>query len=261
MGETDTKRQALNVFRMQLLGARVIPVTSGSRTLKDAMSEALRDWATNVRTTYYLIGSTAGPHPYPRLVRDLQAVIGEETREQVVAAEGRLPDLLVACVGGGSNALGLFHAFRDDASVRFLGAEAGGQGVPRGPHGASLTAGSPGVLHGSLSYVLQDDAGQIFEAHSISAGLDYPGVGPEHAFWKDTGRAEYAPATDVEALDAFVWLTRLEGIIPAFESAHALALLRQRASALPRGALVVVNLSGRGDKDAPQAQELLRGKL
>jgi tryptophan synthase beta subunit len=261
MGEEDTRRQALNVFRMQLLGARVIPVSSGSRTLKDAMSEALRDWATNVRTTYYLIGSTAGPHPYPLLVRDLQAVIGEEARAQILAAEGRLPDLLVACVGGGSNALGLFHAFRDDASVRFLGAEAGGAGVPRGPHGASLTEGSPGVLHGSLSYVLQDDAGQIFEAHSVSAGLDYPGVGPEHSFFKETGRAEYAPATDEEALDAFVWLTRLEGIIPAFESAHALAELRKRAPALPRGALVVVNLSGRGDKDAPQAQELLRGRL
>ncbi len=261
MGEEDTRRQALNVFRMQLLGARVIPVRSGSRTLKDAMSEALRDWATNVRGTYYLIGSTAGPHPYPMLVRDLQSVIGCEARAQILAAEGRLPDLLVACVGGGSNALGLFYPFRDDASVRFLGVEAGGAGVPRGPHGASLTAGSPGVLHGSLSYVLQDDGGQIFEAHSVSAGLDYPGVGPEHAFWKETGRAEYAPATDDEALDAFVWLTRLEGILPAFESAHALAELRKRAPALPRGALVVVNLSGRGDKDAMQAQELLRGKL
>ncbi len=261
MGEEDTRRQALNVFRMQLLGARVIPVRSGSRTLKDAMSEALRDWATNVRGTYYLIGSTAGPHPYPMLVRDLQAVIGEEARAQIVAAEGRLPDLLVACVGGGSNALGLFHAFRDDAGVRFLGAEAGGAGVPLGPHGASLTEGSPGVLHGSRSYVLQDDAGQIFEAHSISAGLDYPGVGPEHSYFKDTGRAEYAPATDAEALDAFVWLTRLEGIIPAFESAHAIAALRRRAPELPPGAIVVVNLSGRGDKDATQAQELLRGKL
>jgi tryptophan synthase beta subunit len=259
MGEEDVRRQALNVFRMELLGARVIPVRSGSRTLKDAMNEALRDWATNVRHTYYLIGSTAGPHPYPMLVRDLQRVIGDEAREQILAAEGRLPDLLVACVGGGSNALGLFHSFYADAGVRMLGVEAGGKGgVERGPHGATLSAGSPGVLHGSLSYVLQDDSGQIFEAHSISAGLDYPGVGPEHAFYKDSGRAEYVPATDDEALDSFVWLARTEGIIAAFESSHAIAALRKRAPELPRDTLVVVNLSGRGDKDVAQARELLK---
>jgi tryptophan synthase beta chain len=237
----------------------VIPVRSGSRTLKDAMNEALRDWATNVRHTYYLIGSTAGPHPYPMLVRDLQRVIGDEAREQILAAEGRLPDLLVACVGGGSNALGLFHSFYADAGVRMLGVEAGGKGgIERGPHGATLSAGSPGVLHGSLSYVLQDDSGQIFEAHSISAGLDYPGVGPEHAFYKDSGRAQYVPATDDEALDSFVWLARTEGIIAAFESSHAIAALRKRAPELPRDTLVVVNLSGRGDKDVAQARELLK---
>jgi phosphoribosylanthranilate isomerase len=259
MGEEDTLRQALNVFRMELLGAKVHVVRSGSRTLKDAMNEALRDWATNVRNTYYLIGSTAGPHPYPMLVRDLQAVIGEEVRVQILEAEGRLPDLLVACVGGGSNALGLFHPFYDDAQVRMLGVEAGGGGVERGPHGASLSAGSPGVLHGSFSYVLQDDAGQIFPAHSISAGLDYPGVGPEHSFYKDTGRAEYAPVTDDEALAAFVYLSRTEGIIPAFETAHAIAELRRRAPSLAPDTLVVVNLSGRGEKDVAQARELLGG--
>jgi len=257
MGEEDTVRQALNVFRMELLGATVHVVRSGSRTLKDAMNEALRDWATNVEHTYYLIGSTAGPHPYPRLVRDLQAVIGEEARAQILEAEGRLPDLLMACVGGGSNALGLFHPFYDDAQVRMVGVEAGGSGVERGPHGASLSAGSPGVLHGSLSYVLQDDAGQIFPAHSISAGLDYPGVGPEHALYKESGRAEYVPITDDEALDAFVYLSRTEGIIPAFESAHAIAELRRRAPGLPEGSLVLLNLSGRGDKDVAQARELL----
>ena len=261
MGEEDTRRQALNVFRMRLLGAEVISVTAGSRTLKDAMNEALRDWATNVRTTYYLIGSTAGPHPYPLLVRDLQAVIGQEARAQILAAEGRLPDLLVACVGGGSNALGLFHPFLGDASVRMLGVEAGGGGVLVGPHGAPLSAGSPGVLHGSYSYVLQDDAGQIFEAHSISAGLDYPGVGPEHARLKETGRCEYVPVTDSEALDAFVYLTRTEGIIPAFETAHAIAELRRRAAELPRDSLVIVNLSGRGDKDVTESQALLGKRL
>ena len=257
MGEEDTRRQELNVFRMELLGATVHAVTSGSRTLKDAMNEALRDWATNVRSTYYLIGSTAGPHPYPLLVRDLQAVIGEEARAQVLDAEGRLPDLLIACVGGGSNALGLFHPFYDDEGVRMLGVEAGGAGIEVGPHGAPLSAGSPGALHGSFSYVLQDDAGQIFEAHSISAGLDYPGVGPEHAFYRDSGRAEYVPATDDEALDSFVYLSRTEGIIPAFESAHAIAELRKRAPRIERDAIVVVNLSGRGDKDVAQARELL----
>jgi tryptophan synthase beta chain/phosphoribosylanthranilate isomerase len=257
MGAEDVRRQALNVFRMDLLGARVHAVESGSRTLKDAMNEALRDWATNVRTTYYLIGSTAGPHPYPMLVRDLQAVIGEEVRRQILAAEGRLPDVLVACIGGGSNALGLFAPFYADAQVALLGVEAGGEGLEGGRHGASLNAGSPGALHGSLSYVLQDDAGQIFEAHSISAGLDYPGVGPEHAYFKETGRAEYSAVTDAEALDAFVYLARLEGIIPAFESAHAIAELRRRKGQWGRERLVVVNLSGRGDKDVAEARVLL----
>jgi tryptophan synthase beta chain/phosphoribosylanthranilate isomerase len=262
MGEADIKRQALNVFRMELLGAKVIPVASGSRTLKDAMNEALRDWATNVRNTYYLIGSTAGPHPYPLLVRDLQAVIGEEARAQILAAEGRLPDLVIACVGGGSNALGLFHPFYDDAEVRMVGVEAGGaRGIEHGPHGAPLSAGTPGVLHGSFSYLLQDDAGQVFEAHSISAGLDYPGVGPEHAFYKESGRAEYLPARDEEALESFVYLSRLEGIIPALETAHAIAELRRRAPELDRDSLVIVNLSGRGDKDVTQARELLGGRL
>jgi len=257
MGEEDTRRQALNVFRMELLGAQVHPVKSGSRTLKDAMNEALRDWATHVRTTYYLIGSTAGPHPYPLLVRELQSVIGQEAREQIQAAEGRLPDLLVACVGGGSNALGLFAPFYGDTAVRMLGAEAGGEGPGSGRQGASLSEGSPGALHGSFSYVLQDDEGQIFEAHSISAGLDYPGVGPEHSFFKDSGRARYVPITDAEALDSFVWLARTEGIIPAFESAHAIGALRKHAPSLPRGAVAVVNLSGRGDKDAAEAKALL----
>jgi tryptophan synthase beta chain/phosphoribosylanthranilate isomerase len=258
MGEEDIRRQEINVFRMELLGARVHPVSSGSRTLKDAMNEAMRNWATHVRTTYYLIGSAAGPHPYPALVRDLQAVIGEETREQILAAEGRLPDLLIAAVGGGSNAIGLFHPFYEDRDVAMVGVEAGGKGVDRGPHGATLSEGTPGVLHGSRSFVLQDDAGQIFEAHSISAGLDYPGVGPEHSFYKETGRAEYIPATDDEALDAFVYLTRTEGILPAFESAHAIAELRRRAPSLPRGSIVVVNISGRGDKDVAEARRLLR---
>jgi len=261
MGEEDTRRQALNVFRMELLGAKVHSVSSGSRTLKDAMNEALRDWATNVRTTYYLIGSVAGPHPYPMLVRDLQAVIGEEARAQILAEEGRLPDVLIACVGGGSNALGLFAPFYGDTAVRMVGVEAGGEGVRSGRHGASLTEGSPGALHGSYSYVLQDDAGQIFEAHSISAGLDYPGVGPEHAYFKDSGRAEYVPVTDAEALDSFVWLSRTEGIIPAFETAHAIAELRRRAPSLAPGSIVVLNLSGRGDKDAMEAKRLLGEKL
>jgi tryptophan synthase beta subunit len=257
MGAEDVRRQALNVFRMELLGARVHAVESGSRTLKDAMNEALRDWATNVRTTYYLIGSTAGPHPYPMLVRDLQAVIGEEVRSQIVAAEGRLPDVLVACIGGGSNALGLFAPFYPERGVAMLGVEAGGEGLEGGRHGAPLNAGSPGALHGSFSYVLQDDAGQIFEAHSISAGLDYPGVGPEHSYFKETGRAEYSAVTDAEALDAFVYLARMEGIIPAFESAHAIAELRKRKGQWGRERLVVVNLSGRGDKDVAEARVLL----
>ena len=245
MGEEDTRRQALNVFRMDLLGARVIPVRSGSGTLKDAMNEALRDWVTNVRTTYYCIGSTAGPHPYPMMVRDLQSVIGREVRRQL----GGLPDVLVACVGGGSNALGLFHPFLADRGVRLVGVEAGGAGLRSGRHGAPLSAGVPGVLHGSLSYLVQDEDGQVLPAHSISAGLDYPGVGPEHAWLKDTGRAEYVAVTDEEALEAFGLLARLEGIVPALESAHAVAHAIRLAATLPRDARLVIGLSGRGDKD------------
>jgi tryptophan synthase beta chain len=246
MGEEDTVRQALNVFRMELLGARVIPVRAGSRTLKDAMNEALRDWVTNVATTYYCIGSTAGPHPYPMMVRDFQSVIGREVRRQLA---GGPPDVLVACVGGGSNALGLFHPFLDDAEVRLVGVEAAGAGVRTGRHAAPLTAGIPGVLHGSVSYLVQDEDGQVLPAHSISAGLDYPGVGPEHAWLKDTGRAEYVAVGDAEALQAFQLLARLEGIIPALESAHAIAHAVRVAATLPREARVVVGLSGRGDKD------------
>ena len=246
MGEEDMARQALNVFRMELLGARVVPVRSGSRTLKDAMNEALRDWVTNVRTTYYCIGSTAGPHPYPMMVRDFQSVIGREVRRQL--EDGR-PDVLVACVGGGSNSLGLFTPFLADRDVRLIGVEAAGEGLATGRHAAPLTAGSPGILHGSLSYLLQDEDGQVRPAHSISAGLDYPGVGPEHAWLKETGRAEYVAVDDKEALDAFRLLARLEGIIPALESAHAVAHAMKVAPALPRRARIVVGLSGRGDKD------------
>jgi tryptophan synthase beta subunit len=257
MGEEDTRRQQLNVFRMQLLGAKVHPVRSGSATLKDATNEALRDWATNVRDTYYVIGSTVGPHPYPLLVRDLQAVIGEEAREQILATEGRLPDTLIACVGGGSNALGLFHAFYGESGVRMLAAEAGGEGLSSTRHGAAIAGGSPGALHGSFSYLMQDADGQVQHAHSISAGLDYPGVGPEHAFYKESGRAEYLPVRDAEALDAFGYLARQEGLIPAFESAHAIALLRAQAASLPAQARVIVGLSGRGDKDVSEARRLL----
>ncbi len=246
MGEEDMARQALNVFRMELLGGRVIPVGAGSRTLKDAMNEALRDWVTNVHTTYYCIGSTAGPHPYPVMVRDFQAVIGREVRRQL---EGGPPDVLVACVGGGSNALGLFHPFLDDAAVRLIGVEAAGDGLETGRHAAPLSAGTPGILHGSLSFLLQDEDGQVRPAHSISAGLDYPGVGPEHAWLKETGRAEYVAVTDQEALQAFGLLARLEGIIPALESAHAVAHALRVAPTLPRDARIVVGLSGRGDKD------------
>jgi tryptophan synthase beta chain len=245
MGEEDTVRQALNVFRMELLGGRVIPVRSGSRTLKDAMNEAIRDWVTNVRTTYYCIGSTAGPHPYPMMVRDFQAVIGREVGRQLDGA----PDFLVACVGGGSNALGLFHPFLGDPAVRLVGVEAAGVGLRSGRHGAPLSAGIPGVLHGSLSYVIQDEDGQILPAHSISAGLDYPGVGPEHSWLRDTGRAEYVAVTDEEALEALGLLSRLEGIIPALESAHAVAHAVRLAATLPREARLVIGLSGRGDKD------------
>jgi tryptophan synthase beta chain len=249
MGSVDVERQALNVFRMRLLGARVIPVESGSRTLKDAVNEALRDWVTNVRDTYYLIGSAMGPHPYPAMVRDFQRVIGEEARRQARRASGRLPDLVVACVGGGSNAIGLFWPFIRDAGVRIVGVEAGGHGVASGRHGASLGKGAVGVLHGSMSYVLQNDDGQIAEAHSVSAGLDYPGVGPEHSYYKDLGRFEYASITDREALDAFGALTRLEGIMPALESAHAVAYAMRAARAMSRSEIAVVGLSGRGDKD------------
>jgi len=257
MGAEDTRRQALNVFRMELLGARVHAVESGSRTLKDAINEALRDWATHVRDTYYCIGSVMGPHPYPTLVRDFQRVIGLEAREQVLRAEGRLPDVCIACVGGGSNAMGLFHPFIGDEQVRLVGVEPGGEGIGSGRHGATLSAGAPGILHGQRTYVMADDDGQIFPAHSISAGLDYPGVGPEHAFLKDSGRAHYVSATDEEALDAFLYLSRQEGIIPALESAHAIAHARRLAPTLPRDAVVVVNLSGRGDKDVMEVRDLL----
>ena len=260
MGAEDVARQALNVYRMQLLGATVVPVESGTRTLKDATNEALRDWVTNVRDTYYCIGSVMGPHPYPTIVRDFQRVIGIEAREQILTAAGRLPDAIVACVGGGSNAIGIFHPFLGDAGVRLVGVEAAGHGLHTGRHGAALSAGSPGVLHGMRSLLLFDDDGQVFPAHSISAGLDYPGVGPEHAYLRDSGRAEYTTATDEEALDAFLYLSRTEGIIPALESAHAVAHARRLAPELGRGALLVINVSGRGDKDAPQVRELLRAQ-
>jgi tryptophan synthase beta chain len=252
MGATDVERQAPNVFRMKLLGAEVIPVTAGSGTLKDAMNEALRDWVTNVDDTYYLIGTAAGPHPYPEMVRDFQSVIGVEAKQQMLQAEGRLPDLVVAAVGGGSNAIGIFHPFLDDSSVKLLGVEAGGKGLQGDEHCASITAGSPGVLHGNRTYLLQDSDGQIKEGHSISAGLDYPGIGPEHSWLKDNGRVEYVSATDDEALEAFALLCKLEGIIPALESSHALAHVMQLAPKLPKDNLLVMNLSGRGDKDVPQ---------
>ncbi len=249
MGTEDMERQALNVFRMRLLGARVIPVDSGSRTLKDAINEALRDWVTNVASTFYVIGSVVGPHPYPMIVRDFQEVIGREVGEQVRAVEGRVPDCLVACVGGGSNAMGLFHSFRDDPRVSFVGVEAGGLGLATGKHAASLCAGSPGVLHGAMSYVLQTPDGQVLPTHSISAGLDYPGVGPEHAYFRDTGRAQYVSVTDADALEGFHLLCRTEGIIPALEPAHAVAHLRTFAPALGPDKIIVLGLSGRGDKD------------
>ena len=249
MGAEDVERQALNVFRMRLLGAKVTPVETGSRTLKDAINEALRDWVTNVRTTYYLLGSALGPHPYPMMVRDFHAVIGQEARRQARRQIGRLPDVVVACVGGGSNAIGLFHPFIGDRRVRIVGVEAGGHGLSSGQHGASLGAGRVGVLHGCMTYLLQSDDGQIATAHSISAGLDYPGVGPEHAYYKDAGRFEFVSITDEEALDGFQQLTRLEGIMPALESAHAVAYAVQLAKSLPRSKAIVVGLSGRGDKD------------
>ncbi|MCY1665355.1 tryptophan synthase subunit beta [Rhizobium sp. SL86] len=249
MGATDVERQAPNVFRMKLLGAEVKPVTSGHGTLKDAMNEALRDWVTNVDDTYYIIGTAAGPHPYPEMVREFQSVIGKEAREQLMAAEGRLPDMLVAAVGGGSNAIGLFHPFLDDESVRIVGVEAGGKGLEGEEHCASLTAGRPGVLHGNRTYLLQDGDGQIKEGHSISAGLDYPGIGPEHSWLKDSGRVEYVPIKDDEALAAFQLLTRTEGIIPALEPSHALAEVIKRAPTMDKDQIILMNLCGRGDKD------------
>ena len=249
MGTTDIERQQANVFRMKLLGAEVRPVVAGTGTLKDAMNEALRDWVTNVADTFYLIGTVAGPHPYPAMVRDFQAVIGKETREQLQEKEGRLPDSLIACIGGGSNALGLFHPFLDDASVKIIGVEAAGYGVETGKHAASLQGGTPGVLHGNRTYLLQNDDGQIVDAHSISAGLDYPGIGPQHAWLHDIGRVEYTSIKDDEALAAFHLCCKLEGIIPALETSHAIAEVLKRAPKLPKDHLMVVNLSGRGDKD------------
>ena len=251
MGEVDTKRQALNVFRMELMGAKVIPVTSGTRTLKDAINEALRDWVANVRETYYLIGSVVGPHPYPLMVRDFQSVIGREARRQVMKKEGRLPDTIVACVGGGSNAMGIFYPFVKD-DVELVGVEAGGEGIETGKHSATLCTGEAGVLHGTLSYLLQDDDGQVLPTHSISAGLDYPGVGPEHAMLRDNGRVTYTAANDPEVLEAFRFLSRKEGIIPALESAHAVAWIMKNADRFDRDDIVVINLSGRGDKDVAE---------
>tara|TARA_B100001939_G_scaffold324417_2_gene316407 strand:+ start:19684 stop:20907 length:1224 start_codon:yes stop_codon:yes gene_type:complete len=260
MGAKDIERQKPNVFRMKLLGAEVVPVTSGSQSLKDAMNDALRDWVANVADTFYLIGTAAGPHPYPELVRDFQCVIGEETREQILALEGRLPDSLVACVGGGSNAIGLFHPFLDE-DCEIYGVEAAGHGLDTDKHAASLTGGRPGVLHGNRTYLLMDGDGQITEAHSISAGLDYPGIGPEHSFLHQSGRVTYVPITDREALEAFQVCTEYEGIIPALESAHAIAFVLKKAPTLPRDHLMVMNLSGRGDKDIFTVAEALGAKI
>jgi tryptophan synthase beta chain len=259
MGTEDMVRQELNVYRMRLLGARVVPVESGSRTLKDAINEALRDWVTNVATTFYVIGSVVGPHPYPMMVRDFQTVIGRETRAQVMEDTGRLPDCLVACVGGGSNAMGLFHPFKDDRGVRLIGVEAGGLGLPTAQHAATLVGGTPGVLHGAYSYLLQDAAGQVRATHSVSAGLDYPGVGPEHSFFKDSGRAEYVAVTDDEALEGFRLLAQTEGIIPALEPAHAVAYLRTVVPRMRKEQMVVLGLSGRGDKDVQYVAALEQG--
>ncbi|KGK42924.1 tryptophan synthase subunit alpha [Nitrincola sp. A-D6] len=256
MGADDIKRQALNVYRMRLLGAEVIPVTSGTRTLKDAMNEAMRDWVTNVDNTFYIIGTAAGPHPYPKLVRDFQCVIGREARSQCLDQTGRLPDVIIACVGGGSNAIGLFHPFIEDTSVRMIGVEAGGHGLATGQHAAPLSDGRPGVLHGMRTYLMEDDAGQILPTHSVSAGLDYPGVGPEHAWLKDSGRAEYVAIDDKEALDAFRTLTQVEGIMPALESSHAIAYAMKLAKTMSKDQNIVVNLSGRGDKDIHTVAEL-----
>ena len=256
MGAKDVKRQELNVFRMKLLGARVHPVTSGSQTLKDAMNDAIRHWVTHARDTYYVIGTVAGPHPYPMMVRDFQAIIGYEARKQILEKENRLPDHVIACIGGGSNAIGMFHHFIEDKDVECIGIEAGGLGVETDKHGCSLKKGSPGVLHGQMSYLLQDDEGQVIEAHSISAGLDYPGIGPEHSYHFDNKNVTYDNVTDDEALDAFVWLSRAEGIIPAFESAHAIAYLKKMKNIKDK--MIIVNLSGRGDKDMIQAKEMLK---
>ncbi len=257
MGAKDVERQALNVFRMKLLGAKVHAVESGSKTLKDAMNDAIRYWVTNARDTFYIIGTVAGPHPYPMMVRDFQAIIGYEAKAQILKAQNRLPDYVIACIGGGSNAMGIFAHFLEEKETTCIGIEAGGLGLDTDKHGASLAKGSPGVLHGQMSYLLQDDDGQILEAHSISAGLDYPGIGPEHAYLKETGAAIYDSITDQEALDAFVWLSQKEGIIPAFESSHAVAYLKKMDPKKLKNSLVIVNLSGRGDKDMVQAKELL----
>ncbi|HEX6068234.1 MAG TPA: tryptophan synthase subunit beta [Longimicrobiaceae bacterium] len=259
MGEEDVRRQALNVYRMRLLGAEVRPVSSGTRTLKDATNEAIRDWVTNVQDTHYIIGSVVGPDPYPRMVRDFQSVIGRESRLQMLEITGRLPAAIIACVGGGSNAMGIFHPFLGDAEVELVGVEAAGEGIESGRHAASLSAGAPGVLHGALSYLLQDEHGQVAPAHSVSAGLDYPGVGPEHSSLRDSGRATYASVTDAEALEGFERLARLEGIIPALESAHAIAYLLREGSRWADAGPVVISLSGRGDKDVAQVAELTRG--
>lgn len=260
MGEEDVHRQALNVFRMRLLGAKVIPVTSGTRTLKDATSEAIRDWVTNVRTTHYIIGSVVGPHPYPMIVRDFQSVIGQESRRQMLEMTGKLPDVVVACVGGGSNAMGIFYPFLEDP-VRLIGVEAAGRGLHTSEHAATLAKGRPGVLHGAASYLLQDEYGQVMPTHSISAGLDYPGVGPEHSYLKETGRAEYVTATDEEALEALQALARMEGIIAALETAHAVAHAMKMAPALPKDSTILINLSGRGDKDVDIVSRALGGQL
>jgi len=256
MGATDVERQKLNVFRMKLLGARVIAVESGSKTLKDALNEAMRDWVSNVDDTFYIIGTVAGPHPYPMLVRDFQAVIGRETRQQMQLLVGKLPDVLLACVGGGSNAIGLFHPFLNDSSVSMIGVEAGGNGLASGLHAAALCAGKPGILHGNRTYILEDEDGQIAETHSVSAGLDYPGVGPEHAWLKDSGRVEYVAVDDQQAINAFHDLTRIEGIIPALETSHALAYVKLLAPTMSPEQHIVVNLSGRGDKDILTMAEL-----
>lgn len=261
MGVEDMERQALNVFRMRLLGAEVIPVTSGTQTLKDATSEAIRDWVTNVRNTHYIIGSVVGPHPYPMMVRDFQSVIGRETKQQIIEKEGRLPDYVIACVGGGSNAMGIFYPFAEDSSVKLIGVEAAGEGINTNRHCATLNLGSPGVLHGSMSYLLQNEDGQVQLTHSISAGLDYPGVGPEHSYLKDSGRANYAYVTDSEALEGFQLLSKTEGIIPALEPSHAIAYVRKFAPTLGKNEIVVVCLSGRGDKDVHTVAKSLEVSL